>query len=114
MSKYSKEDRAAVAAMSFKQRAALFERYADLLRTAWLNPSHAPTQAAVHEFEGEHDKQLAPFFRKWRDAFVEKEADDGVVLRGVCVCKGHKHLGGVGGCYFGGTLVPRCTCTWRD
>lgn len=29
-----------------------------------------------------------------------------------CVCKGHVHAGGAGGCYFGGTLVPRCKCTW--
>lgn len=31
-----------------------------------------------------------------------------------CTCKGHDHQGGHGGCYFGGSLVPRCTCTWVD
>lgn len=31
-----------------------------------------------------------------------------------CTCKSHKHIGGRGGCYFGGALVPACGCKYVD
>lgn len=47
--------------------------------------------------------------------FVADRLDclDSVATPSACTCKGHAHAGGVGGCYFGGTLVPRCPCKWR-
>lgn len=45
----------------------LLERYAELLRRAWLNPSHAPWQRDVHVFEYEHHDELKPYFSKWQE-----------------------------------------------
>lgn len=45
----------------------LFKRYAELLRRAWLNPSHAPWQKDVYDFEHEHYDELRSHFIRWQE-----------------------------------------------
>lgn len=46
----------------------LFERYAELLRRAWLNPSHKPWQQDVCDFEYANRDVLHPYFSKWQES----------------------------------------------
>lgn len=47
---------------------AVFERYSELLRRSWLNPSYTPWHQDVCDFEHEHEAMLRPYFRMWQDS----------------------------------------------
>lgn len=44
----------------------LWEKYAALLRRAWLNPSYKPWQEDVYKFERENIDHLDEYFEKWQ------------------------------------------------
>jgi len=53
-----------------EQTIQMLDRYASILRIAWLNPSDKDSQQAVHQFENfDHDEELSPFFSRWQAEF---------------------------------------------
>lgn len=44
----------------------VFVRYAELLRRAWLNPSHEPWQHDLRDFECKHEAELEQHWRAWQ------------------------------------------------